>query len=85
MYNNPEPEVVEIAERFANILEADFIAVDFMYKDGKPYVQEFSFHPGFKAYETKIEDGEPINVADAIITSLLVINYRYHAPNSFFH
>ena len=45
------------------------MALDFMYKDDKPYILEFSMHPGFNAYETKCEDGEPIDVADAIIAS----------------
>jgi glutathione synthase/RimK-type ligase-like ATP-grasp enzyme len=69
MYNTPSKEVREIAEKFAKEIDADFIAVDFMFKEGKPYVQEISLHPGFKAYETKIEDGEPVNIAEAIITA----------------
>lgn len=68
MYNEPNKEIVGIAEKFANTLNADFIAVDFMYLNNKPYVQEISFHPGFKAYETKIE-GKPINIAKAIVTA----------------
>ena len=68
MYNEPDQEIVDIAERFATILSADFMAVDFMYIDDKPYVQEISFHPGFKAYETKIE-GKSVNIAEAIITA----------------
>lgn len=68
MYNNPNKEIINIAEKFATILNADFMAVDFMYIDNKPYVQEISFHPGFKAYETKIE-GNPVNIAEAIITA----------------
>ncbi len=69
MYNEPNPEMKEIAERFAILIEEDFIAVDFMYIDNKPYIQEMSFHPGFKAYETKIVDGKPVNIAEAIITA----------------
>jgi glutathione synthase/RimK-type ligase-like ATP-grasp enzyme len=69
MYNNPSEEIKKIAEKFAKLVEADFIAVDFMFKDGKPYIQEISLHPGFKAYETKIEDGTPVNIAEAIITA----------------
>lgn len=68
MYNTPDEEIVVIAEKFANTLNADFMAVDFMYLDEKPYLQEISFHPGFKAYETKIE-GEPVNIAEAIVTA----------------
>jgi glutathione synthase/RimK-type ligase-like ATP-grasp enzyme len=59
----------EIAERFATVISADFMAVDFMYIDEKPYIQEISFHPGFKAYETKITEGKATNIAEAIITA----------------
>jgi glutathione synthase/RimK-type ligase-like ATP-grasp enzyme len=69
MYNNPSNKVKEIAERFAQLVNADFIAVDFMFKEGNPYLQEISLHPGFKAYETKISDGKPINIAEAIVTA----------------
>ncbi len=69
MYNNPNDEIREIAEKFANILDADFMAVDFMYINGKPHIQEIGFHPGYKAYETKIENGTPVNIAEAIITA----------------
>ena len=68
MYNEPDQEMKEIAEKMASILEADFIAVDFMYMNGKPCIQEISLHPGFKAYETKIK-GTPVNIAEAIITA----------------
>ena len=69
MYNEPDKEVIDIAERFAAILNADFMAVDFMYINNKPHIQEISFHPGFKAYETKIKKGTPVNIAEAIITA----------------
>lgn len=68
MYNNPDDEMRLLAEKVSALLEADFIAVDFMYIRNKPHVQEFSFHPGYKAYETKIE-GTPVNIAEAIITA----------------
>lgn len=68
MYNEPNEEIKEIAERVATLLDADFMAIDFMYINGKAAVQEWSFHPGYKAYETKIE-GKPINIAEAIITA----------------
>lgn len=68
MYNEPNKEIKDLAEKVASILDADFMAVDFMYIGDKPYVQEISFHPGYKAYETKIE-GEPVNIAEAIITA----------------
>lgn len=68
MYNNPNEEMRLLAEKVSALLEADFIAVDFMYLRNKPYVQEFSFHPGYKAYERKTE-GTPINIAEGIITA----------------
>lgn len=68
MYNNPSDEMTALAEKVSALLNADFIAVDFMYINGKPAVQEWSFHPGYKAYETKIE-GSPVNIAEAIITA----------------
>ncbi len=68
MYNNPEKADKELAENVAQKLNADFIAVDLMYLNNKPLLQEVSYHPGFKAYETKIE-GEPVNIAEAIITA----------------
>jgi len=68
MYNNPDDEMRLLAEKVSALLEADFIAIDFMYIRSKPHVQEFSFHPGYKAYETKIE-GTPVNIAEAIITA----------------
>jgi glutathione synthase/RimK-type ligase-like ATP-grasp enzyme len=69
MYNTPSNEIKRIAEKFAKLIDADFMAVDFMFKDGKPYIQEISLHPGFKAYETKIDDGIPVNIAEAIVTA----------------
>jgi len=69
MYNEPCTEMKNIAERFATLIGANFIAVDFMYINDKPYIQEISFHPGFKAYETKIAEGKPVNIAEAIITA----------------
>jgi glutathione synthase/RimK-type ligase-like ATP-grasp enzyme len=68
MYNIPDQQEKILAENVARIFEADFIAVDIMDMRGEPLLQEISLHPGFKAYETKIE-GEPINIAEAIITA----------------
>jgi glutathione synthase/RimK-type ligase-like ATP-grasp enzyme len=69
MYNKPDKDIKKTAEKVAKIFKADFIAVDFMEdKDGNMLLQEISLHPGFKAYETKIE-GKPINIAEAIITA----------------
>ncbi len=69
MYNNPSPEIKDLAIKTSKAFNADFIATDFMFKDGKPYVQEISFHPGFKAYEEKASGEEPANIAKAIIES----------------
>jgi len=69
MYNKPNDEIKILAEKVAKVFDADFIAVDFMFKNNKPYLQEISLHPGFKAYETKITDGPPVNIAEAIITA----------------
>jgi glutathione synthase/RimK-type ligase-like ATP-grasp enzyme len=68
LYNNPPIEMSQIAEKVATVLEADLIAVDFMYMNDKPLLQEFSFNPGFKAYETKIQ-GEKLNIAKEIIST----------------
>lgn len=68
MYNNPEDEIKNIAEKVAGVFKADFMAVDFMFIDNKPYIQEISFHPGFKAYETKIK-GNSVDIAASIIDS----------------
>lgn len=68
LYNTPDERITEISQNVARLLDADFIAVDFMYMNGEPLLQEFSYHPGFKAYETKIE-GEPLNIAEEIITA----------------
>jgi len=67
-YNEPNEEITSIAQKMASVLEADFIAVDLMYMNGKPCIQEISLHPGFKAYETKIK-GEPVNIAEAIVNA----------------
>lgn len=69
MYNKPNSEITELAIKTAKAFKADFIATDFMFKDGKPYLQEISLHPGFKAYETKAKGEAPINIAKVIIES----------------
>ena len=68
IYNTPEGSIKIFAENVARIFEADFIAVDIMMFKDKPLLQEISLHPGFKAYENRIE-GESVNIAQAIITS----------------
>ena len=66
MYNKPEKKDADLVKKVAKAFKADFMAVDIMYKDGKPFLQEISLHPGFKAYETKIE-GDATNIAETII------------------
>ncbi|MDX9739082.1 MAG: hypothetical protein RBT33_01835 [Candidatus Dojkabacteria bacterium] len=68
MYNEPTKKIRALCEDVAQKLDADFIAVDIMYMKDTPLLQEISLHPGFKAYENKIE-GEPINIAEAIVTA----------------
>ena len=69
MYNEPSKEIRDLAIKTSKAFKADFIATDFMFKDGKPYLQEISLHPGFKAYEQKTVGGKPANIAKAIIES----------------
>jgi len=66
LYNTPIDSERVLAEKVAQLLEADFMAVDIMYIHDTPHLQEISFHPGFKAYETKIE-GNTINIGKAIV------------------
>ncbi|KKP54911.1 MAG: hypothetical protein UR47_C0008G0020 [candidate division WS6 bacterium GW2011_GWB1_33_6] len=67
-YNISDEKITAIAEDISRILEADFLAIDFMYMKEEPLLQEISYHPGFSAYETKTE-GEHVNIAEAIITA----------------
>lgn len=68
-HNDPTDAERTLAETVARALRADFMAVDIIYKQGKLYVLELSLHPGFNAYETKCLDGDPVNIADALISS----------------
>jgi hypothetical protein len=63
-----EPQTEQLARKVAQVFQADFMAVDFMYKDGRPLLQEISFAPGFKAFETKI-DGNSFNMAKEVVTA----------------
>lgn len=67
--NDPAKEIHDICQRATDAWGVDFMALDFIYKDGKPYILEYSMHPGFDAYENKCEGGEPANIAKAIIES----------------
>lgn len=68
MYNEPAPEIVNVCEKTARAFKSDFMAIDLIMKDEKPYILEVNMNPGFKAYETKVE-GTPTNIARAIIDS----------------
>ena len=67
-YNQTQGPIKELAQVVARKLGADFMAVDIMEMKNKPLLQEVSYNPGFKAYETKIE-GDTINIAKSIIES----------------
>lgn len=75
LYNTPAPEIVDVCEKAAKAWGADFMALDFIYKEEQPVILEFSMHPGFNAYENKCEAGneetskEPINVPKVTIES----------------
>lgn len=66
---NERNDLKTFAEKVAKVFEADFMAVDMMMKDGQPVLQEISFNPGLKAFETKT-DGEFINMAKVILESI---------------
>lgn len=68
-YNQASTQLKQLVEDVANKFEADFIAVDIIFKDRKPYVLEISLNPGFHAYENKCGTGKPVNIASAIINS----------------
>ena len=64
-----ENELAQLSELISSKFEADFIAIDLMKDEqGKYLLQEISFNPGFKAYETKTT-GEHANIAKAIVQS----------------
>ncbi|WKZ31427.1 MAG: hypothetical protein QY318_01490 [Candidatus Dojkabacteria bacterium] len=67
--NEPDKKIRDICKAAADGWGVDFMALDFMYKDGEPHILEFSMNPGFDAYEKKCEDGEPTNIAEAIVKS----------------
>jgi hypothetical protein len=71
-YNNPTSGVLEICEKTAKAFRSDFMAIDLMMKDSKPYILEVNMNPGFKAYETKVpgEIGvDKANIAKEIVES----------------
>jgi len=74
LLTNPEDRLIELAKKCGTAFKSDFMAIDVIYKDDKPYVLEVNMNPGFKAYETKIEpkDGyEIINIAKEMILSFI--------------
>lgn len=66
---NERSDLKEFALKVAKVFKADFMAVDMMMKGDTPVLQEISFNPGFKAFETK-SDGEFVNIAKAILESI---------------
>ncbi|GAB4159717.1 MAG: hypothetical protein Fur003_3470 [Candidatus Dojkabacteria bacterium] len=76
LYNSPSKEILEICNKALKVWDFDFMALDFIYLDGKPFILEFSLHPGFNAYENKCLKGmdaasqAPVNVAKAVVESL---------------
>ncbi len=70
LYDNPEPKLKELAIKTAQLLEADYCAVDIIYSNEMPYILEVNMNPGFKAFETKVE-GAPTTIASDIIEQLL--------------
>jgi len=74
LLTNPEERLIELAKKCGDAFKSDFMAIDVIYKDNKPYVLEVNMNPGFKAYETKIapKDGfEILNIAKEIILSFV--------------
>jgi len=70
LLENPEKELLKLAEDTASLFRADYCAIDIIYSDNKPYVLEINMDPGFKAFETKIE-GSNVDVAEEIVESVL--------------
>lgn len=66
-YNEPSDEITQICQKAIKTWGGDFMAIDFIMKEDRPNILEFSLHPGFSAYENKCEDGEPANIAEAIL------------------
>jgi hypothetical protein len=63
-YNNPSKEILDLSKRTAKAFKSDFVAIDIIEKDGKPYVLEVNMNPGFKAYENKVEGTIGVDKAD---------------------
>lgn len=70
LYDKPDPSMLDIAVKTAQILSADYCAVDIMPDNGIPYILEVNMNPGFKSFETKIS-GTPTDIASEIIEQLL--------------
>lgn len=69
-YPDPSPEFLKIAKDVTGLFRADYCAIDIIYSDKKPYVLEINMSPGFKAFETKIEDLQ-VDVAKGIIDQMI--------------
>lgn len=70
LYEDPDPEFLKLAQKAADTLEADYCALDIIYSECKPYILEVNMEPGFKSFETKIEEAD-VDVAEAIIEHAL--------------
>ncbi|MBN2101124.1 hypothetical protein JW710_04530 [Candidatus Dojkabacteria bacterium] len=70
LYEKPEKDFLELSEKVASLIKADYCAIDIIYVNGKPYVLEINMEPGFKSFETKIEGAE-VDVAESIIDNML--------------
>lgn len=70
LYDEPSDEILDISKRTTDLYKADYIAIDIIYSEGKPYILEINMDPGFKAFETKVE-GSEADVASAIVENML--------------
>ncbi len=73
LYENPDPKFLELAQNATKALEADYCALDIIYSDEKPYILEVNMEPGFKSFETKIEEAD-VDVAAAMIDHALSVS-----------
>lgn len=56
-------EVIDISNKLIEIFKIEFAGIDFIFKDGKPYVLEINRSPQFKGFETITG----VNVAESLI------------------
>jgi glutathione synthase/RimK-type ligase-like ATP-grasp enzyme len=70
LYDKPEPALKDLAIKTAQLLSADYCAVDIIYNKAAPYILEVNMNPSFKAFETKVE-GQHEDIAAAIIDQII--------------